>query len=282
MATTILAVDDSATMRKILEITFAGTDFQLVTVGSGDEALGQVRGGGVGLIICDNSLDGDGYRVAEQLKSAAPGTPLLFLSSRQNPYDAGKGAGAHVDDHIDKPFDTQQLIDRVNKLASGGVSAAAPAPAAAAPAPAAAAAAAPKSRTIGYGAAAPAPAPAPAPAVKTAGFGSGGLGTKPAAAPAAAPAAQARPANVATHQGVAPTPARAPAPAAAPAVAAASAAMSAAAGQVAAKVGEMGLSKEQADAITALSRDVIEKIVWEVVPILAETLIKEEIARLTK
>ncbi len=68
--------------------------------------------------------------------------------------------------------------------------------------------------------------------------------------------------------------------AARPAAAAVSAA--AASNQLASKVGEMGLSPAQADAVLALSREVIERIVWEVVPVLAETLIKEEIARLTK
>ena len=53
-------------------------------------------------------------------------------------------------------------------------------------------------------------------------------------------------------------------------------------GQMGAKLGELGLSKEQADAVLALSRDVVERVVWEVVPQLAEVLIKEEIARLTK
>ncbi len=188
---TILAVDDSVTMRKILEITFAGTDFQLVAVGSGDEAAGALRNGNVGIVICDNSLEGDGYEVARQLKATAPGVPLLFLSSRQNPYDAGRGSAARVDDHMDKPFDTQQLIDRVNKLANGGVGATTAAPAtapSATPAPSVAA----KNRTMAYGAPA-----APAAAPKTAGFGAGGLGAKPAAAPAAAPAARPQPAAAA-------------------------------------------------------------------------------------
>jgi hypothetical protein len=53
-------------------------------------------------------------------------------------------------------------------------------------------------------------------------------------------------------------------------------------GQLAGKLGELGLSPQQADAVMALSREVVEKVVWEVVPQLAEMLIKEEIARLTK
>jgi hypothetical protein len=53
-------------------------------------------------------------------------------------------------------------------------------------------------------------------------------------------------------------------------------------GQLAGKLGELGLTPQQADAVLALSREVVERVVWEVVPQLAEALIKEEIARLTK
>jgi hypothetical protein len=42
------------------------------------------------------------------------------------------------------------------------------------------------------------------------------------------------------------------------------------------------LSPEQVEAIRAVAREVIERVVWEVVPDLAETLIKEELARLLK
>ena len=44
---------------------------------------------------------------------------------------------------------------------------------------------------------------------------------------------------------------------------------------------ELGLTPEQAAAVLALSRDLVEKVVWEVVPVLAETMIREEIRRLT-
>jgi hypothetical protein len=53
-------------------------------------------------------------------------------------------------------------------------------------------------------------------------------------------------------------------------------------GQFASKLGELGLTKAQVDAVLALSHEVVERVVWEVVPQLAEALIKEEIARLTK
>jgi hypothetical protein len=53
-------------------------------------------------------------------------------------------------------------------------------------------------------------------------------------------------------------------------------------GQMAAKLEELGLTPAQVDAVVALSREVVERVVWEVVPVLAETIIKEEIARITK
>jgi hypothetical protein len=55
-----------------------------------------------------------------------------------------------------------------------------------------------------------------------------------------------------------------------------------AAGKLAPKLGELGLTSQQADAVLALSRELIERVVWEVVPQLAETMIREEIARLTR
>ncbi|HEX7453206.1 MAG TPA: hypothetical protein VF294_13010 [Polyangiaceae bacterium] len=42
MTTTLLAVDDSKTMRRVLEITFAGEDFRTVLCESADEALGKL------------------------------------------------------------------------------------------------------------------------------------------------------------------------------------------------------------------------------------------------
>ncbi|MBX3252269.1 MAG: response regulator, partial [Myxococcales bacterium] len=53
-------------------------------------------------------------------------------------------------------------------------------------------------------------------------------------------------------------------------------------GQLASKLDGLGLSSAQVDAVLALSREVIEQVVWEVVPDLAETLIREEIARLMR
>ncbi len=71
-----------------------------------------------------------------------------------------------------------------------------------------------------------------------------------------------------------------PAPPAVEAVAVATGAI--ANGLLAGKLDGMGLTPQQVEAVLSLSRDLVERVVWEVVPLLAETMIKEEIARLTK
>lgn len=300
MATQILAVDDSVTMRKILEITFAGTEFNVVAVGSGDAALAKLKSDAFGLVISDITLEPtNGYELCKQMKATAPSTPVLLLSSRQNPYDANAGSASGADDHIDKPFDTQQMIDRVQKMLREGVTAAAPAAAPAAQVTAASAAAAGQGRakTLIYGGPGSPGAPAPAPAAAA---DRPGGSTLPSATPVAAkpaggsagmrfpqqaPAASRAPAAPAAQPAPQPAarPAAQPAPAAAPvAAAAAPAVANAVNGQLAAKVADLGLTPAQVDAVLALSRELVERVVWEVVPQLAETLIKEEIARLTR
>jgi hypothetical protein len=47
------------------------------------------------------------------------------------------------------------------------------------------------------------------------------------------------------------------------------------------KLAGLGLNKQQIEGVLALSHEVVERVVWEVVPLLAETIIKEELKRLT-
>jgi DNA-binding response OmpR family regulator len=305
VTTTLLAVDDSKTMRKVLEITFAGEAYRTVVAKSGDEALGKLQSDRPAVALVDAALGGDnGYEVCRKIKQAAPGVGVIILSSKHQPYDKGRGDSAGADDHIDKPFDTQQLIDKVGTLLrrlATAPRAVAPAPAAAQPAPthtashvpATSGAMRPRASTLSYGA--PGQAAAPGPAGRTATV----PGTAPPAQVATRPSAPGpSPTAAAAHAPIAPTPvtgvqlgsraAPAPAPAApAPAPAAPSpaapAAIAAAAidGGLADRLAGLGLTKDQVQGVLALSREVVEQVVWEVVPILAETLIKEEIKRLT-
>ena len=208
----------------------------------------------------------NGYDLCQSLKREAPGVGVIILSSKQQPYDKARGASVGADDFMDKPFDTQQLIDKTGALVRrlAEQPAAAPKPAVAA-VPAAPAAPAAKPAVVATRPAVAAPMvhpPASRPHVQTL------VGGQSAPSPSAPPAVAA--------------PARPAAPAA-PAMAPVAAAAAAAAGngQFAERLSGLGLTKDQVDGVLALSREIVEQVVWEVVPQLAETIIKEEIRRLT-
>ncbi|MCW5837273.1 MAG: response regulator, partial [Labilithrix sp.] len=116
MAKTLLAVDDSVTMRKVLEITFSGEDFRVVTADTSQGAIGKLTENPQVCVI-DTVLGGeDGYSLAKELRKRSPGTSIIMLASRYAPYDQARGRDAGADDWADKPFDTQQLIDKVRKV----------------------------------------------------------------------------------------------------------------------------------------------------------------------
>ncbi len=256
MATTILAVDDSVTMRKVLEITFAGPEFRCITVPGADAALDKLRNEKPALVVADVTLDGkNGYDLCKAIKQASPSTAVLILSSKQNPYDSAKGAAAQADEFMDKPYDSTQMLDKVRKLLASGSKGADAKPAPETPKVAQATAAKPVAA-----AAQPAVAAAPAGAgtpqrAKTMLYNPGGVNTPSTAnQPAVKQPEAAKPTGSATPTN----------------------------GQMQAQLEALGLTPAQVEGVLALSRDVIERVVWEVVPVLAETMIKEEIARLTK
>ncbi|MDI3283225.1 response regulator [Polyangium sp. 15x6] len=265
MASTILAVDDSVTMRKVLEITFAGPEFRCVAVNGHDAALEKLKTEKPALVIADVTLEGkSGYDLCKAIKQASPATQVLILSSKQNPYDQAKGSAAQADDHIDKPYDSTAMIDKVKKMLA---SPAKPAEAPKAAAPVAVPTPVPAAPAKPAAAMPTAAAAAPPQRAKTMLYNPGNPGGVNAAIPGVPPAAtKPEPALAKTDVSAKPG----------------TAAAAVNGGQMAARLEEMGLTPAQIEGVLALSREVVERVVWEVVPVLAETLIKEEIARLTK
>jgi DNA-binding response OmpR family regulator len=135
VTTTLLAVDDSKTMRKVMEITFAGEGFKTVVAADAADAVSKAQADHPQVALIDAGLEGtNGYDLCKQIKGASPSTVVVLLSNKAQPYDKARGGAAGVDDFMDKPFDTQQMIDKVTLLAKRGALAPAPV-AAAAPAP---------------------------------------------------------------------------------------------------------------------------------------------------
>ena len=288
MPTKILAIDDSKTLRLAIKITFAAEDCEVVAVSKGSEAVVRAKQMPADILIVDAVLaagEPSGYEVARQLK-ADPETahiPVLLLVSNQTGIDEGQVQASGANAALTKPFDTQELLERVNALVSGkpvATKSTAPAKVAAAPTPVVAKVA----PAVTPVAAAPAAAaarpllatPQAAPGLKTA-------PTSPAR-PAAASVAPSMSSASASGQGqrlpaaftsvedmaskipiavpIPFAPAGAPTPGMLKRLQAAGGAAS-------------GLDPKAVEALLALSRDVVEQVVWEVVPDLAEHALKQ-------
>lgn len=262
--TTLLAVDDSKTIRKVIEITFAGEDIETVVASSPDEAIEKLYQASPAVALVDVNLGHqDGYELCQRIKGEFPKTRVLLLSSKQNPYDASRAAAVGADDHLDKPFDTQVMIDKVRALV------------AAQPQVPASIQASPSS----FGApASELPVLEPLPELQH----QVAIAELPVLEPAYAGSQQGSEELEAVTLEP-PEPQDSAPPAYIPAAPRAASVNGAGAMvNLETRLSGLGLTQEQVLAVLALSKEVVEQAVWEVVPTLAETLIREEIARLTR
>lgn len=115
MAFQLLVADDSATMRKAVEYTFAGQDYAITAVADAASAVRVVQQNHPDLAIIDVHMpDADGYSVCAQLKNDANTAhiPVILLGTINQ--DKAKKSGANG--HVHKPFTTQALIAEVRRL----------------------------------------------------------------------------------------------------------------------------------------------------------------------
>ena len=115
----ILAVDDSASMRQMVAFTLKSAGYQVVEAVDGQDALAKTHTRGFDLVLTDQNmprLDGIGLtrRLREQAKFKT--TPILILTteSSEQMKEAGRDAGATG--WIVKPFDPAKLIEVIGKV----------------------------------------------------------------------------------------------------------------------------------------------------------------------
>jgi twitching motility two-component system response regulator PilG len=116
MSKLIMVIDDSTTVRKIVETCLGREGFAVVGFSDGVEAmrwLSQPNARIPDLVILDIGLPKmDGYEVARRLKSKPQfnSTVIIMLSRRDGMIDRLKGRLAGAKDYIAKPFKTQDII----------------------------------------------------------------------------------------------------------------------------------------------------------------------------
>jgi CheY-like chemotaxis protein len=116
---TILFADDSATMRTVVEKTFLAEPYDVVVVPSGEAAITKARELKPDIVIADGGLVGvSGYDVCKSVRrdTSLSSIPVIIMSGVSNPYDEAQGKSVGANGHVKKPFDTSKLIEQVGEL----------------------------------------------------------------------------------------------------------------------------------------------------------------------
>ena len=116
---TIFIVDDSTTMRQMVNFTLSSAGHEVVEAMNVDEALKLAPSKKFDLVISDINMPGrSGIDLVRALRAlpAFKQTPILMLTTESQPEmrDAGRAAGATG--WIVKPFNPEGLMEMVNKV----------------------------------------------------------------------------------------------------------------------------------------------------------------------
>ena len=172
----VLVVDDSLSVRKVVQRALESKRIEVLSAASGNEALEQIAREAPDLIVCDVIMpDMDGYQICDFVKKhpTLGHTPVLLISGIVNSTVLARAAKVRSDDVMRKPFAADELLHRIESLllAAGRPAAAAapvPAPTAspAAPAPERRAPQPERAAPVAEPAVVVAPAPEPGPDLK--------------------------------------------------------------------------------------------------------------------
>ena len=135
MPATLLLADDSATIQRVIEMTFAEEDVRVVTVGDGREAIERIAADPPDIVLADTHMpEQDGYEVSAFVKaeSARSHIPVVLLTGAFEPVDDERAREAGCDAVLVKPFEPTAVLERVRELLGLPADAGAEAPAAAA------------------------------------------------------------------------------------------------------------------------------------------------------
>lgn len=119
MSKTIMIVDDSASIRQVVNITLTGAGYQVIQAQDGQDALSKLDGQRVHLIISDVNMpvmDGLSFLKTLKEQAAYKFTPVIMLTTEGAEEKKAQGRAAGARAWMIKPFKPEQLLAAANKL----------------------------------------------------------------------------------------------------------------------------------------------------------------------
>jgi two-component system alkaline phosphatase synthesis response regulator PhoP len=113
----LLLVEDEPGLQLALSDRLAAEGYSVETAGDGNVAVTRATGELFDVIVLDVMLPGrDGFDVAKTIRSLGVQTPILMLTARSQVVDRVVGLKLGADDYLTKPFETIELLARIEAL----------------------------------------------------------------------------------------------------------------------------------------------------------------------
>ncbi len=115
----LLLADDSVTIQRVIELTFADESVDVIAVGDGKAAIERLAADPPDIVLADVGMpERDGYEVAEHIKGTPQLShiPVLLLTGAFEPIDDKRAKKIGCDGVLVKPFEPQMVISRVREL----------------------------------------------------------------------------------------------------------------------------------------------------------------------
>jgi len=113
----ILLVEDADSLRAALSEWLQGEGYGVETASDGEEGFAKASTGFFDLVVLDVMLPGkEGLAVCRDLRSEGHDVPIVILTARSRTEDKIFGLKAGADDYVTKPFETAELLARIESL----------------------------------------------------------------------------------------------------------------------------------------------------------------------
>ena len=119
MATTVLVVEDDPVIIDLLTLTLELEDWTVLRAKDAVSAFEIARTEGPDIVVSDVMMPGrSGLDLIADLRSdlATSGIPVILLSARALAAEVAEGYSAGAIDYVTKPFDPDDLIERIRKV----------------------------------------------------------------------------------------------------------------------------------------------------------------------
>jgi len=119
MTKTILAVDDSRSMRQMVSFTLKGAGYKVIEAVDGKDGLAKSRSSAVQLVLTDQNMPNmDGLSLIKALRALPQykRTPILMLTTESSQEMKVQGKAAGATGWLVKPFDPAKLLMVVRKV----------------------------------------------------------------------------------------------------------------------------------------------------------------------